>query len=103
MDFLYPVSYLFDYNAKFGDGKIYWGFDGPVCATFTWEEDTDYPIFVFYGEFQKYAETSDRIKETIREKEKKDGRVWSKKAEEEKERLEKEYRTQKLRESLGLI
>lgn len=106
MHFLYEVSYLFDYNAKFGDGKIYWGFNGPCIATFDWEEDSDFPIVEFIDPKFK-AEYHDRFileKERIREREKMWGRKpWSKKEEEERVRREKEERALRWKRELGLL
>jgi len=105
MHFLYPISHLFDYNAKFGDGKIYWGFNGPCIATFDWEEDSDFPIVDFIDpDFKKrYHDRFVHEKECIRELERKINKTpWSKKAEEEKVIAEREARRAIWKQELGL-
>jgi hypothetical protein len=57
MAFMFRMSPSEYERFLFGDGKIYYGYganggNGPLLATYTWDEDTDIPILEFTPEFK---------------------------------------------------
>lgn len=60
--FLYKHSHRFDEMVFSGDGKTILDISEryPI-ATYEWKEDTDIPVFKFFGEFEKFNEITEQI------------------------------------------
>ena len=52
--FLCQIDYSSQFVAKFSsDGKtIKWGDNGPVFCTYTWQDNTDIPVFEFHNRWR---------------------------------------------------